>query len=121
MELHHFTIDEFKCPCCGKAEMDEGLLIALDLAREAAGVPFVITSGYRCEKHNKEVGGSPNSSHLKGLAVDIKASNSKTRFKIVNALIRSGFKRIGIGDGFIHVDADKDKVQEVIWTYYNHK
>ena len=30
-----------------------------------------ITSGYRCEKLNKEIGGVDNSQHLKGQAVDI--------------------------------------------------
>ena len=28
-----------------------------------------------------------------------------------------GFNRIGIADTFIHVDDDKDKSQQVIWTY----
>ena len=32
---------------------------------------LVITSGYRCARLNKIVGGSPNSTHTKGLAVDI--------------------------------------------------
>ena len=33
--------------------------------------PIYITSGFRSEKLNKEVGGSPKSQHMLGLAVDI--------------------------------------------------
>mgnify|MGYP005993312115 CR=1 FL=1 len=89
----------------------------LDDARELAGIPFYINSAYRTEEENKRVGGKPNSSHLKGLAVDIKAKDSRTRFAVLNALIQTGFTRIGIADTFIHVDLDKNKSQQVIWTY----
>lgn len=120
-KLNYFTIDEFKCPCCGKADMNKVFLKHLDIARGVAETPFFITSGYRCKKHNEEIGGSPNSSHMKGLAADIKATTSTERYKIIKALLNTGFTRIGVGKDFIHVDMDKDKVQEVIWTYYKHK
>ena len=42
----------------------------LDPIRERFVVPMVITSGYRCEKVNKMVGGVDNSQHMKGKAVD---------------------------------------------------
>ena len=38
----------------------------LDPIREKFGKPITVTSGYRCEKLNKLVGGKPNSQHLKG-------------------------------------------------------
>lgn len=38
--------------------------------RIALGVPIYITSGYRCQKLNKEVGGKSNSQHTKGMACD---------------------------------------------------
>ena len=44
----------------------------LEKIRKAWGKPIVITSGYRCEKLNKAVGGVSNSQHCKGQAVDIK-------------------------------------------------
>ena len=34
------------------------------------GRPMTITSGLRCEYGNRQVGGVPNSAHLKGKAVD---------------------------------------------------
>lgn len=42
----------------------------LDPIRERFAVPIIITSGYRCEKVNKLVGGVDNSQHMKGKAVD---------------------------------------------------
>lgn len=42
----------------------------LDPIRERFAVPMIITSGYRCEKVNKLVGGVDNSQHMKGEAVD---------------------------------------------------
>jgi len=113
----YFKIEEFACSCCGKNEIDPQFVKKLDDARRLAKIPFIITSGYRCEKHNKEVGGKPNSSHLSGLAADISCQTSTSRYLIVSALIRAGFNRIGIAKDFIHCDIDKDKPQEVIWVY----
>lgn len=118
MKMENFKLEEFKCPCCGKVEMQDSFLKLIDIARTTAGVPFVITSGYRCSKHNAEVGGKPNSAHLAGKAVDIKCSNSSDRFEMIKALTFVGFNRIGIGKNFIHVDSDETKPQKVIWTYY---
>jgi len=117
----HFTLDEFRCPCCGSVQMDKDFVILLDLARTIAGIPFVITSGYRCEKHNKEIGGVSDSAHIKGLASDIKVKNSSDRYVILDALRKVGFNRFGIGPDFIHVDCDDTKPQNVIWTYYEKK
>ena len=97
--------------------MDKDFLSKLDDAREFANIPFKINSAYRTEEHNKSIGGSPNSSHLKGLAVDISAKDSRTRFKVLEALINVGFNRIGVASTFIHVDDDKDKSSDVIWVY----
>ena len=96
--------------------MNKDFLFVLDEAREFAGIPFVINSAYRSPEHPLSIK-NPSSSHIKGLAVDIKATDSVTRFKIVKALIDVGFTRIGIADTFIHVDLDLDKTQNVIWTY----
>lgn len=97
--------------------LKHGLVLLLDKAREIAGVPFVINSGYRTSQYNKEVGGVENSAHTLGLAVDLRCRNSTERFKIVKALMEAGFTRIGIGDTFVHCDLDKSKPQEVIWLY----
>jgi hypothetical protein len=63
------------------------------------------------------VGGSENSSHLRGFAADIHVASNSTRYVILEALLNVGFNRIGIADTFIHVDADPIKTKNVIWTY----
>ena len=116
MKLNYFDIEEFSCSCgCGKNNINEEFTKLLDNARSRAGVPFVINSGVRCSKHNLAIGGSPTSSHKLGLAADIRAEDSMTRFKIVEALLKVGIKRIGIYPTFVHADVDYEKPQCMMW------
>ena len=119
MTLLHFELHEFDSPDLpGSGErMDIEFLSLLDDARGIAGVPFTITSGYRSRSHNMMVGGVEDSSHTKGCAADIYTPDSRHRWKIVDALIKVGFNRIGIANSFIHVDNDPEKTPNVIWTY----
>ena len=123
MELENFSLSEFDSPDQpgSGAKMNPDFLLKLDKARGIAGVPFKINSGYRTDAHNKKVGGGkPDSSHLTGYAADIdlpNTSGSRMRFQIVNSLIKAGFNRIGIANGFIHVDSDPTKDKNVIWLY----
>jgi len=43
----------------------------LEPLRKAMGKPIIISSGFRCERLNKAVGGVSNSQHMKGQAADI--------------------------------------------------
>ena len=115
--MKYFKAKEFECPCCNKSAMQDKFTEKLDHAREIAGVSFILNSAYRCSKHNKAVRGKPNSSHQKGLAVDIRAIGSRNRFKLLEGLIKAGFHRIGIAKTFIHVDDDPDKDPDVVWLY----
>ena len=96
--------------------MDVNFLAKLDEAREYAGIPFIINSAYRSPDHPLSIK-NPTSSHIKGLAVDIKADNSRKRGIILDALRVVGFNRIGIAKTFIHVDLDVEKSQNVTWLY----
>lgn len=70
----NFRLQELTCKCCGTLLVNgllgelvaalQGLrdLINPDPARPPK--PVLITSGYRCPKHNVKVGGKPNSWHL---------------------------------------------------------
>ena len=125
MRFKHFTYKEFDCKS-GKGNgenMDNKFIDMLDKAREKAGIPFIITSGYRTNEYNQYLidsgyKGSATSSHLKGVASDIEAKTSEQRYKIITALLDVGATRIGIGKNFIHVDTDIRKIQNLIWTYY---
>lgn len=45
--------------------------------RNAYGEPIIITSGYRCDKLNKAVGGAKNSHHRYGMAADIRTVSDR--------------------------------------------
>ena len=68
---HH----EFKCKCARKAchytLVAESLRTTFDTLRKRVGFKLTINSGFRCQMHNAEVGGIPESSHSTGHAIDI--------------------------------------------------
>jgi zinc D-Ala-D-Ala carboxypeptidase len=111
--VNYFKESEFACRCCGVAKMQQSTIDKLIKAREIAGIPFVINSGYRCEAHNASVGGKSEGAHTSGYAVDIKATDSRSRFLILDAVLKAGFNRIGIAKTFIHIDNDP----KVVWEY----
>ena len=127
--MTYFGEHEFACknkdgsPCsCGKgyADMSQELINKLTKARKLAGVAFVINSAYRCSVQNERVTGDANStsSHQNGTAVDIRATEGVTRFKVLKACIEAGFTRVGVAKGFIHVDTDDiNKASPVAWLY----
>lgn len=63
-----------------------GTDMILDPLRRLYQKPIVITSGYRCEKLNKAIGGVPNSWHTKGNAADIRIENDMAAKEIFNIL-----------------------------------
>lgn len=95
--------------------LDEELVALLDKARGVAGVPFVITSGLRTKEQNRQAGGVPDSSHLTGKAVDLRATTGQERHAIIKGCLQAGFTRLGIYSTHIHVDIDTSKPQETIW------
>lgn len=114
----NFSWSEFECHCgCGDDYMDITFVNRLQRMREIYGKPIKINSGFRCEAHNKAIGGSKTSSHLKGLAVDIGYSGSTDRYELILAALEAGFNRIGIAEDFIHIDMDRTKGQRVAWLY----
>ena len=124
MSLKYFTYEEFDSPDLVNSgiNMDRNFLQKLELAREIAGIPFKINSGYRTKEHNnaiyKRLGKEPiKSAHLVGKAADIAYANSRERWLIITALQDAGFNRLGIAKGFVHVDSDTSKSPNVIWTY----
>ena len=116
--MSYFKTEEFACKCgCGRNEMMPSTLSKLVIARHNAGIPFKLTSAYRCKAHNKAVSKVEMSAHTEGYAVDIEASTSPARWLIVKSLMDAGFNRIGIAKTFIHVDDSPSKPPNVIWEY----
>lgn len=107
----------FSCPCCGRNWIDPRVKCLVSQIEQEIGEELVISSGYRCEKHNREVGGSETSSHPKGLAVDLECERSRLRYKIVGAAIILAVTRIGVRKDFIHLDIDRQKPTRLIWIY----
>jgi hypothetical protein len=95
----------------------DNLAQQLQVARDYFGEPMVFSSGYRCLKLNKAVGGVANSAHTSGMAVDIEFTSEAHAKKLIEALIKAGFKRIGLGWSFIHVDIDMSKPHPACWLY----
>lgn len=120
--MRYFKEEEFYCKCgrCNPVGVVPKLEEMLDDARGVARIPFKITSGFRCFKHNEAVGAKRSSSHCKGLAVDIATPDARSKRIIHKSLDRVGFTRFGIGNGFIHVDIDQDKTPELQWDYYKY-
>lgn len=101
--------------------MDRKLIFMLQQLEARTGYPIFswINSGARSPFHNKKVGGVSNSSHKMPTckAVDIKTSNKFIRNHLVSVARVVGFKRIGVGNTFVHLDIDNLKSQYVAWGY----
>lgn len=100
----NFSKTELSCKCCGVNACEPVFVEALQELRDEINRPLILTSAYRCEKYNQEIGGSERSQHILGLAADIKCENSYQRYEIVSKALELGFSGIGIHKDFIHVD-----------------
>lgn len=81
----------------------------LQVLRDYIGRPIHINSGYRSPKHNKRIGGVPNSYHTKGMAADItvRGYTPKRLARTIIKLINQGKMEqggIGLYNGFVHYD-----------------
>lgn len=77
--------------------------LAIDILqpiRDKFGEPLIVTSGFRCEKLNKAVGGSKTSQHCKGEAADIHTvsdtiKDNKKLFDLILDMIKKGEITVG--------------------------
>ena len=76
LEYGYFFPRETQCKCGCGGDIKPSFRDRLNTLRVSVDVPLVITSGFRCKRYNKLVGGVPNSMHLIGLAADIRWSGS---------------------------------------------
>lgn len=87
--MKFFNEREFVCRCCGQfpPAVRENIVAlvnnVLDPAREQFGGPVIVNSGFRCPKHNLEVGGAVTSQHMKGEAADICCDYNRRLAKLI--------------------------------------
>lgn len=105
----NFTINELvKSPTAERLHIDNnpsGVIIMrltelirtiLQPIRDAYGKPIYVSSGYRCEKLNKAVGGVPTSQHVRGEAADLYVKgDNKELFIVIKKLIDEGKITVG--------------------------
>lgn len=122
-----FKLAEFQCQCkenCpGKIpnlRLNDQLLEVLNRIREKFGRPIIVSSGFRCRKHNNNIGGAVSSQHLVGTAADIRpASSNPDHLQQLFELCEEESGVVGLGDGrrkgFIHVDVRLGQRRR--WSY----
>lgn len=134
----YFSIKEFACKCgtcvLGLSDNDvtPDLIHALHVLRIKLGVPFKVTSGLRCVKHNTTVGGGTKSTHLPGVAglctpgyemqgravdIDTTGWSITLRAEAVQLALAMGL-RVGMATTFLHFDVENAPYYgEGMWNY----
>ncbi len=110
----NFSPDEFRCHCCGKLcpdwkdEETPQIMLSLQRLRDLENFPIKVLSGYRCPKHNTEVGGVRFSMHEEGKAADVRVDGLNPNDVASIAAKIPEFMNGGIGiyeaSGFTHLD-----------------
>lgn len=112
----NFSSTEFDCHgkgCCTATMIDDRLVDFLQTIRNHFGKPITVTSAYRCETHNKRIGGATKSYHMQGKAADIVVSGVSSR-EVAKYAESIGILGIGLyessKDGyFTHIDTRTTK------------
>lgn len=119
----YFKQSEFACKCCGVSKMDDEVVELLDALRIKCGFPVVLTSAYRCPKHNVAVSTTgPTGPHTTGKAVDVACSHEKA-YLVVKYAMELGFTGVGVAQKgssrFIHLDILEAPAypRPNVWTY----
>ena len=107
----HFSAHELACRCptdlhyCkGEYFHDSDFLDRLEHLRSLVGKPLHINSPRRCALRNAHVKGAAFSQHKIGIACDI-GLGGQDPVALARAAVAAGFKGIGFGRTFLHVDA----------------
>lgn len=99
----------------------------MDEVRRLLNNPVFVTSGYRSPTLNRFIGGSANSSHCFGYAVDFKCPNFGNPIQIVEKIKNSGIKydqliEEGGANGWVHISFDpRMRQQTLVATFKNGK
>ena len=107
---NYFESSEFACKHCQQLPeggMNQELIDVLNRLREKLGEPLIVSSGYRCPTHNRNIGGGSQSYHMKGVATDVYInSNRYSTQQIAQMALDCGADTSVAypGQGFVHID-----------------
>ena len=104
--LHWFTPSDLMCKGSKSLLAPLGSLQKLDMTRHLFKEQMIIVSAYRSKAHNRAVGGSPDSFHLRGRAFDIRWGYllGPDKERLVMCAKQAGFTGFGFYHSFIHMD-----------------
>ena len=106
----HFSAAELMCPCCGVGadKMSPNMLqMAEELRAENGNNPMIVSSAYRCAKHNAEVGGVANSRHLYGQAMDVHINGVAATTIVAQAKRRGSPDAYAMNANWAHISVVK--------------
>ena len=110
--IANFTEAEFACKCktyCDgyPARMQQKLVEVAQKTRIHFDSPVIVSSGLRCSKHNRNVGGVSNSRHLTGKAMDFCVQGKSSAEVLAYVQNRQQIRYAYAIDGsFVHMDID---------------
>jgi uncharacterized protein YcbK (DUF882 family) len=105
----NFKLSEYASKCGAKRLMLHPSIIAgVQNIRDVCGFSIKINSGYRTVEHNSAVGGSPNSLHTLGMAVDLSPVSKRPAdlTRIITTAQAMGFV-VRPYPTFVHIDCGK--------------
>ena len=112
-----FRVGEFACKDgSDKILIDDALVGYLQRIRNWAGVPLIISSGYRTPFYNAKIGGASSSQHTKGKAADVYAKDrAKSIYQIAKYAEAIGVHGIECNEdkNYVHLDT-----RSGIWRCY---
>ena len=106
----HFSAAELMCPCCGVGadRMSPSMLqMAEEIRAENGGKPMIVSSAYRCAKHNAEVGGVANSHHLYGQAMDVHINGVSASTIVAQAKRRGSPDAYAMNANWAHISVSE--------------
>lgn len=118
MSYTYFSIEQdpilFICQETGEQGIDPDFVADVDEWRGRCGFAFIITSGFRSDRHSIEAKKDKPGEHNRA-AADVYCEDSNKRYIMLKHAFEMGFSGIGIDGEFIHVD--KRITTERCWVY----
>ena len=95
--------------------------LKMDAVREHLGQPVHVSSGYRCVKLNRTIGGSATSAHCLGYAVDFTCPDFGTPLQVAEAIRDSGlrFDQLIFEGTWVHISFDPRLRQQCLTARFH--